>query len=409
MNGPLDGVRVLDLSRILAGPSATQLLGDLGADVIKVERPGRGDDTRGWGPPYAEDAAGGRGPSTYFLSANRNKRSIAIDLASDDGARLVARMAERADVLVENYKVGDLARRGLDHASLRGRCPGLVYCSITGFGQTGPRSTEAGYDFVAQALAGIMSLTGEPEREPVKVGVGIADLMCGMYATTAILAALRHRDRTGEGQHLDIALYDTTVAWLANEGTSWLTTHRPPARRGNAHGAIVPYRVFRTSDGFVVLAVGNDGQFQKLCELVGEPAVAQDPRFATNDARVRHRDACDTAVAAWMRARTTDAWVALLSAAGVPCSPVRTLDQVFADPHTQARGMEIGIPDPTLARAEVRLLGNPIHASATPPTYRRPPPRVGEHGREVLEELGLETAEIDGLLARGVVSLTPAP
>ena len=409
MNGPLDGLRVLDLSRILAGPSATQLLGDLGADVIKVERPGRGDDTRGWGPPYAEDASGGRGPSAYFMAANRNKRSIAIDLASDEGARLVARMAERADVLVENYKVGDLARRGLDYETLRPRCPGLVYCSITGFGQSGPRSGEAGYDFVAQALAGIMSLTGEPEREPVKVGVGIADLMCGMYATTAILAALRHRDRTGEGQHLDVALYDTTVAWLANEGTSYLTTGARPARRGNAHATIVPYRVFRTSDGHVVLAVGNDGQFRRLCELVGEPAVAQDPRFATNDARVRHREACDRTVAAWMAARSTEAWVALLSAESVPCSPVRSVDQVFADPHTQARGMEVAIHDPTLARGEVRLLGNPIHASATPPTYRRPPPRVGEHGREVLEELGLATAEIEALAARGVVSLSPAP
>ena len=287
---------MLDLSRILAGPSATQLLGDLGADVIKVERPGRGDDTRGWGPPYASGPDGSVGPSAYFVAANRNKRSIAIDLAHDEAPALIRRMARSADVLVENYKVGDLARRGLDYASLARECPRLVYCSITGFGQTGPRSGDAGYDFVAQALAGTMSLTGEPEREPVKVGVGIADLMCGMYAATAILAAIRHRDRHGEGQHLDIALYDTTVAWLANEGQSWLVTGQRPVRRGNAHATIVPYRVFRTRDGHVVLAVGNDLQFGKLALLVGQPELARDPRFATNDARVRNREACDALV-----------------------------------------------------------------------------------------------------------------
>ncbi len=406
MPGPLDGLRVLDLSRILAGPSATQLLGDLGADVIKVERPGRGDDTRSWGPPYATRADGTDGPSTYFLSANRNKRSIAIDLAHDEGAALVRRMARECDVLVENYKVGDLARRGLDYDGLKSECPRLVYCSITGFGQTGPRSHEAGYDFVAQALGGIMSLTGEPDREPVKVGVGIADLMCGMYAATAILAAIRHRDRTGVGQHLDIALYDTQVAWLANEGTSWFVTRERPQRRGNAHATIVPYRVFATRDGHVVLAVGNDLQFGKLAELAAEPALATDARFATNDARVRHRAECDEWVGRLLATRTTSEWLALLGPAGVPCSPVRTVDQVFADPHTQARGMEIRMADATLASGEVHLIGNPIHASATPPSYRHAPPRVGQHGAQVLAELGLGDAEIEALAAKGVVDLS---
>ncbi len=405
MAGALDGLRVLDLSRVLAGPSATQLLGDLGADVIKVERPGRGDDTRGWGPPYARAPDGGRGPSAYFLAANRNKRSIAIDLASDEGAALVRRMARSADVLVENYKVGDLARRGLDWASLRAECPRLVYCSITGFGQTGPRASEVGYDFVAQALGGIMSLTGAPEGEPVKVGVGIADLMCGMYAATAILAALRHRDRHGEGQHLDLSLYDTQIAWLANEGQSWLVTGERPRRRGNTHATIVPYRVFPTADGFVVLAIGNDLQFARFAEVVGRPGLALDPRFATNDARVRNRAACDDEVGGIVRARTTDAWLALLGPVGVPCSPVRTLDEVFEDPHTGARAMRIEMATPHVERGQVPLIGSPIHASATPPTYRHPPPAVGEHGREVLEELGLSPSEIDALVAAGVVAL----
>jgi crotonobetainyl-CoA:carnitine CoA-transferase CaiB-like acyl-CoA transferase len=395
---------VLDLSRILAGPSATQLLGDLGADVIKVERPGCGDDTRGWGPPYAHAADGSEGPSAYFLCANRNKRSIAIDLASEDGVALVRRLARSADVLVENYKVGDLARRGLDYASLRGECPRLVYCSITGFGQTGPRAGESGYDFVAQALGGIMSLTGEPDGEPVKVGVGIADLMCGMYAATAILAALRHRDRSGVGQHLDLALYDTQIAWLANEGTSYLLTGERPTRRGNTHATIVPYRVFASRDGHVVLAIGNDAQFTRFAELVERPELGSDARFATNDARVRHRASCDACVGDILATRTTDEWLTLLGPAGIPCSPVRTLDGVFADPHTRAREMRIAIDDASLASGHVSLIGNPIHASATPPSYRRAPPRVGEHGAEILGELGLSTDEIDALAARGAFS-----
>ena len=403
MPAALDGLRVLDLSRVLAGPSATQLLGDLGADVIKVERPGRGDDTRSWGPPYAKNADASEGPSAYFLSANRNKRSIAIDLATDAGAALVRRLAKTADVLVENYKVGDLARRALDYASLRAECPRLVYCSITGFGQTGPRASESGYDFVVQALGGIMSLTGEADREPVKVGVGIADLMCGMYAATAILAALRHRDRTGEGQHVDIALYDTQVAWLANEGTSYLVTNERPMRRGNAHATIVPYRVFATRDGHLVLAIGNDLQFRRFVEVVGRADRANDPRFATNDARVRHRAECDALASEILGARTTADWLALLGSAGVPCAPVRTVDQVFADPHTQARAMQIAMEDPTLAGGRVSLIGNPIHASATPPIYRHAPPRVGQHTREILEEQGLTSGEIDALIADGAV------
>ena len=300
--GMLDGVRVLDLSRILAGPSCTQLLGDLGADVIKVERPGSGDDTRGWGPPFVEASEpGARALSAYYLCANRNKRSIAIDLAAPEGAALVRRLARESDVLVENFKVGDLARYGLSYGALRAEHPRLVFCSITGFGQTGPLAPRPGYDFLAQAMGGLMSLTGAPDGEPVKVGVGIADLMCGMYAAVAILAALRHRDRTGEGQHLDLSLYDTQIAWLANEGVSHLTTGQLPVRRGNAHPTIVPYQAFETADGWVVLAVGNDAQFARFCALAGLDDMPGDPRFTTNAARVEHRDACVARVREAMR------------------------------------------------------------------------------------------------------------
>jgi crotonobetainyl-CoA:carnitine CoA-transferase CaiB-like acyl-CoA transferase len=399
--GSLDGVRVLDLSRILAGPSATQLLGDLGADVVKVERPGAGDDTRGWGPPYARAADGTQGPSTYFLSANRNKRSIAIDLSTDAGAALIRRLAASSDVLVENYKVGDLARRGLDYASLRSACPRLVYCSITGFGQTGPRAAQVGYDFVAQAMGGIMSLTGDPEGEPVKVGVGIADLMCGMYASVAILAALRHRDRTGAGQHIDLSLFDTQLAWLANEGVSHLVTGAAPKRRGNAHPTIVPYRVFATSDGFVVLAIGNDGQFRRFCEAA-ETTLGGDARFATNDGRVRDREACEAAVAELMAAHSTSTWIERLARADVPCSPVNTVGEAFADPQAVARGMRVEIASARFEGGSVPLIGSPIRMSETPVTYRRAPPEIGADARDVLSSYGLTEDEIASALRDAV-------
>ncbi len=426
-NTALEGIRVLDLSRILAGPSATQLLGDLGADVVKVERPGAGDDTRGWGPPYARAGDGSDAASAYFLSANRNKRSIAVDLACDAGSALVRRLAAASDVLVENYKVGDLARRGLDYASLKDACPRLVYCSITGFGQTGPRAQQLGYDFVAQAMGGIMSLTGEPEGEPVKVGVGIADLMCGMYASVAILAALRHRDRVGVGQHIDLALFDTQLAWLANEGVSHLVTGETPKRRGNAHPTIVPYRVFRTSDGFVVLAIGNDAQFRRFCAAVdaplgGDPPIGsalssapvrerlrerscRDPRFATNDARVRNREAIEALVAEILGERTTAAWIELCERADVPCAPVSTVSEAFADPQAVARGMRVEVESSAFAGGSVPLIGNPIRLSETPVSYRRAPPGVGVDARDVLLSYGLSEDEIASAVSEGAVRL----
>ncbi len=309
----LAGVRVLDLTRILAGPTCTQLLGDLGADVIKIERPGAGDDTRKWGPPYVQGTDGPTAESAYYLCANRNKRSVAIDIATEAGQALLRRLLAKCDVLVENFKVGDLARYGLDWAQLKGEFPWLVYCSITGFGQTGPYAPRAGYDYLAQGLGGIMSLTGAPDGPPMKVGVGIADLMCGMYATVAILAALRHRDATGHGQHIDAALLDTQVAWLANEATNFLLSGQVPKRQGTEHPNIVPYQTFATADGYVILAVGNDAQFQKWCRFAGASELAADPRFATNSLRVEHRRELYARMPDHMRAKTTAEWVAGLA------------------------------------------------------------------------------------------------
>jgi crotonobetainyl-CoA:carnitine CoA-transferase CaiB-like acyl-CoA transferase len=382
--GALAGVRVLDLTRILAGPTCTQLLGDLGADVVKVERPGRGDDTRGWGPPFTEPVEGEAPESAYFLAANRNKRSIAIDLSTREGADLVRRLAAKADVLVENYKVGALARYGLDYPSLA--LPRLVYCSITGFGQTGARAAGVGYDVLAQAMGGLMSLTGEPEGVPMKAGVGVADVMCGMYACVAILAALRHRDRTGEGQHLDVALLDTQVSWLVNAGTDYLMSGTSPARHGNAHPHIVPYQLFATSDGHVVLAVGNDAQFARACDALGLASLASDPRYATNAARVAHRAALVPLLEARLREGTSARWEREMGERGVPCGPVRDVAEVFTDPHLLERGVRVRLPQPRAASGYVHLIGNPIHASRTPPTYRLAPPAVGEHSDEVLAD-----------------------
>lgn len=401
----LAGIRVLDLTRILAGPTCTQLLGDLGADVIKIERPGEGDDTRKWGPPYVQGRDGEpTRESAYYLSSNRNKRSVAIDIAHPEGQRLVRELLGGCQVLAENFKVGGLARYGLDYPSLRPDFPSLVYCSITGFGQTGPYAPRAGYDYLAQGYGGIMSITGEADGEPVKVGVAVADLMCGMYASTAILAALRHAEATGEGQHIDMALLDTQVAWLANQGASYLLSGRVPRRLGNEHPSIVPYTVFETADGYVILAVGNDQQFRRWCAFAGAPELAADPRFLTNPLRVRNREALHAPMRDILRRRTTHEWVEGLAAEGVPCGPVNTIDAVFEDPQVVARGMRVDVPHPEAASGTVPLIANPIKMSATPPAYRTPPPTLGQHTDEVLEEiLGLDEGARAALRAGGVI------
>jgi crotonobetainyl-CoA:carnitine CoA-transferase CaiB-like acyl-CoA transferase len=382
--GALTGVRVLDLSRVLAGPWCTQTLADLGADVIKVERPGAGDDTRGWGPPFLSDAEGREtAESAYYLGANRNKRSVTIDIAQPAGQALVRRLARQCDVVVENFKVGDMARYGLDAAQLRAELPRLVYCSITGFGQTGPYRSRAGYDYAVQGIGGLMSITGErddrPGGGPQKVGVAVADLFTGMYATVAILAALRHRDATGEGQTIDMALLDTQVAMLANLGANYLVSGRVPRRAGNAHQNIVPYQVFEVADGHVILAVGNDGQYRKLCTVAQRLDLAEDPRFQRNADRVRHRD---TLIPIWtdvMRTRTKGDWLSALEAAGVPCGAINDMGEVFADPQVLARGMTVPVEHPL--NPQLKLVASPMKLSATPVTVRRAPPHASMPGQ----------------------------
>ena len=382
----LAGVRVLDLTRVLAGPWCTQVLADLGADVIKVERPGSGDDTRGWGPPFLKDAEGNETPeSAYFLCANRNKRSLTVDLSTAQGQAIIRRLAMRSDVLVENFKVGDMARYGLDAATLRAAHPGLVYCSITGFGQDGPYAQRAGYDFAVQGLGGLMSVTGAADGEPQKVGVAVADLFTGMYATVAILAALRHRDATGEGQVIDMALLDAQVAMLANLGSHYLVGGQVPARQGNAHANIVPYQVFAVADGHIIVAVGNDRQFARLCELLGEPELASDERFSTNAGRVRHRDVLVPQLQSALMSRDRQTWLVLLEAAGVPCGPVNDIADVFGDPQVRARDMCINMEHQSAV--SLPLVASPIKMSATPIRYVRPPPLLGEQTEEILAEM----------------------
>ena len=402
--GPLDGIRVLDLSRVLAGPFCTQMLADLGAEVIKVERPGVGDETRTWGPPYVKDPDGAdTTESAYYLCANRNKRSVTIDFSRPRGIALVKRLLARSDVLVENFKVGGLAKFGLGYEQLREEFPGLVYCSITGFGQTGPYAHRPGYDMMAQGMGGLISITGEPDRPPSKVPVAINDIMTGMYTAVALLSALRHRDATGEGQRVDVGLLDVQVSWLANVASNYLVGGKIPRRLGTAHPNSVPYQVFPTGDGFIIIAANNDGQFERFCRAAGTPELLEDPDFASNALRVRNRDRLISTIEAVTRTRGTDAWMEALESAGVPCAPVNTIDRVFADPQVEARGMQIRMPHP-LAGEDVRLVGSPIRLSATPVSYRRAPPTLGQHTDEVLAEvLALDESEREALRAEGVI------
>lgn len=405
--GALSHLRVLDLSRVLAGPTAGQILADLGAEVIKVERPGRGDDTRHWGPPWLRDEAGrDTAESAYYLSANRGKKSVAIDITCAEGQRLVRDLAARSDVFLENFKVGGLARYGLDYGSLAAVNPGLVYCSITGFGQTGPYAQRPGYDFMIQGMGGLMSVTGEPDGSPgggpQKVGVALADIMTGLYAGIGVLAALAHRDRTGEGQHIDLALLDVQVASLANQAMNYLVSGRAPERLGNAHPNIVPYQAFAAADGHFILAVGNDDQFRRLCAALGREPWAADPRFATNAARVAHREALVPMLGEIFAADSRSEWLRRLDDAGVACGPINTIDQVFADPQVQHRGMRGELPHPQAGRAPT--VGSPFKLSGTPVQLTAAAPTLGQHTDEVLAEvLGLDEAQRTTLRNGGVI------
>jgi crotonobetainyl-CoA:carnitine CoA-transferase CaiB-like acyl-CoA transferase len=384
---PLKGIRVVELARILAGPWAGQLLADLGADVIKIENPDGGDDTRKWGPPFVEGADGADLSAAYFHSTNRGKRSVAIDFSTPEGADTVRRLAATADVFIENFKVGGLGKYGLDHETLRRLNPRLVYCSITGFGQDGPYATRAGYDFIIQGLSGLMSITGEPGREPQKVGVAVADIFTGLYSVIAIQAALRHAEATGEGQHIDMALLDSQLAVLANQNLNYLVSGRPPVQMGNAHMNIAPYEVLPVKDGYVILAVGNDGQFRRFCQVVGLEALADDPDFATNPARVGNRERLREAIVGALAEHERDVLLHRLEAAGVPASPINDIAQAFADPQVVARGMRLDLAD--AHGTSLPGVRAPIRMSATPARYERPAPRLGEHTGEVLAELEL--------------------
>lgn len=408
MSGPLAGLRVLDLSRVLAGPWAAQTLGDLGAEVIKIERPVSGDDTRNWGPPYLKGIDGSSELSAYFLSVNRNKQSLAIDIASEIGQQLIRELVAESDILLENFKVGGLKQYGLDYDSLKHINPRLIYCSITGFGQDGPYASRPGYDFLIQAMGGLMSVTGQPDGAPgggpVKVGVAVTDIMTGLYATIGILAALNHRERTGEGQYVETGLFDVQVAFLSNQAMNYLTSGLVPERMGNAHPNIVPYEAFPTADGDMVLTVGNDEQFVRLCDVLGHPEWSGNERFSTNRARVANRKELIPKIRQATVMRPTEEWVRALETARVPCGPVNTIDRVFSDPQVVARGMKRFLSHPVLG--DVPTVGNPLKLRLTPVDYRSAPPLLGEQSRQVLETvLGLSRERIDALVRDGVVGV----
>jgi crotonobetainyl-CoA:carnitine CoA-transferase CaiB-like acyl-CoA transferase len=408
----LDGIRVLDLSRVLAGPWCTQILADLGADVIKIERPGFGDDTRTWGPPFLKDADGNdTDQATYFTACNRNKRSVTIDMATPEGQALLQKMAAQSDIVVENFKTGGLRQYGLDHESLRAANPRLVYCSITGFGHDGPHAARAGYDLMIQATSGMMSITGRPDSEagggPLRVGVALTDLFTGVYASTAILAALQVRDRTGEGQHIDMALLDVGMAILANQASAFLNTGIAPQRQGNTHPSLAPYQDFQTKDGAMLLAIGNNGQFARFCEAAGHAEWAIDERFATNTLRVRHRDVLIPAMEAVTRTRTTAEWIALLEDKAVPCGPINDIAQAFDDPQVKSRHLAVALPRDGKALGDgiesIVGVASPLRLTATPPVLRHAPPALGQHTDEVLAEFGFDAERRAALREAGVL------
>ena len=397
--GPLAGLTVFDLTRVLAGPTCAQMLGDLGADVIKIERPGAGDDTRGFAPPFMP----GTSESAYFVGVNRNKRSVTLDISTEQGQAIALELIARCDILVENFKVGALAKYGLGYGQLHDRFPGLIYCSITGFGQTGPYSPRPGYDGLVQAMGGVMSLTGEPDGAPMKVGVPVADLFAGLYGCIGILAALRHKDATGQGQQIDIGMLDTHVAWLANQGMNYLATGQNPARLGNDHPNIVPYQVFPTANGFIVLSIGNDATFKRFCDNFGLDGLLQDPRFATNAARVTNRELVTETLAPVLREHDTDWWTERLEALKIGCGPINTLDKVFADPQVRAREMVLDMPH-AATEDGVKVIANPVRLSETPVDYRRAPPLLGHDTDEVLTRmLGKSPSQLARWRADGVI------
>ncbi len=403
-SGPLSGVTVVDLTRVLAGPTCTQILGDLGADIIKIERPGAGDDTRKFAPPFVKDGEGNdTTESSYYMGANRNKRSVALDISKPEGQDIVRRMAVKADALVENFKTGNLARYKLGYDDLKEANPKLVYCSVTGFGQTGPYAERPGYDFLMQGMAGMMSITGDPDGEPQKVGVPIADIMAGMYAAVSVNAALRHAAVTGEGQYIDIGMMDTTVAMLANAGMNYIHGGML-GRLGNAHPNIVPYQPFKTADGYIIVAIGNDTQFQRFCAMAGCQELAEDPQFSTNAARVRNREIIVPLLSEVFEARTSADWLASLEAEKIGCGPINNLQQVFDDPHVKARGMVVNVPHPLAGPEGAALIASPMKFTGTPVEYRYAPPLIGQQTDEVLrEQLGLGDDDLADLRDKGII------
>jgi len=396
--GPLSGLRVLDLTRVLAGPTCTQMLGDLGAEVIKIERPEAGDDTRGFAPPFVPNTK----ESAYFVGVNRNKKSVTLDIAKPEGQAIILKLLEHCDILVENFKVGALAKYGLGYDQLAKTHPRLIYCSITGFGQTGPYAPRPGYDALIQAMGGVMSLTGEPNGSPQKVGVPVADLFAGLYGCIGILAAVNHRNSTGQGQQIDIGMLDTHVAWLANQGMNYLATGENPPRLGNQHPNIAPYQEFPTKDGYIILAVGNDPTFERFCKAFGQEALLADPRFATNPIRVQNRQLVTDTLTPVMKSKTTAEWIEALEALKIGCGPINTLEQVFADPHVQAREMVVEMAHGS--GETVKVIANPVKLSATPPSYRSAPPVLGEHTQDVLTDvLKMSESDIATLKEKGIV------